>query len=196
MSKRNPCCTKCSLSNSAIHNKCVWGRGEDEAPIMIIGEAPGASEDLNGMPFCGEAGKLLDFIIAKLGAPREAFYLTNVLRCRPPKNILPPAKELATCLAACREYLDHEIEQIQPRVKVVMGATALQALTGVKMIGMYEGGMVGDYVVSYHPAYALRSPSKEVHIARSLALACDIAGVAYNPKGEKESGTYEYKIRS
>lgn len=153
-------CRRCPLS--AARQKIVFGDGNPESPLVLVGEAPGAQEDLEGRPFVGAAGKLLDKILAAIGFTREHVYITNTIMCRPPGNRLPTHEERA----ACRPFFDAKIEIIQPRMVVLLGNTALHSiLDPYGHIGQYRGGVVEKdgvtYYPTYHPAALLRDPAKK-----------------------------------
>lgn len=137
----------------------MFGVGNPEADIMYIGEAPGADEDRQGKPFVGKAGQLLDKITVACKLTREEIYICNILRCRPPGNRNPTPDEAANC----REYLDAQIETVDPRYIVCWGSVAAHNLLGTKAaIGKLRGQFF-DYkgikvLCTYHPSYLLRSP--------------------------------------
>ena len=129
---------------------------------MLIGEGPGADEDRTGVPFVGRAGKILYRIIAAAGLPREALYITNIVKCRPPRNRDPATEEIQ----ACRPYLNRQIEALSPRLIVAVGRPSAQSLlrTGQPLSALRGrihalGGT--PLVVTYHPAYLLRSPAQK-----------------------------------
>ena len=152
-------CTACGLH--ATRQRTVFGAGNGKALCMIIGEAPGADEDRLGEPFVGRAGKLLNAMLRALGLDREDVYITNMLKCRPPQNRDPKADEVAHC----GHFLRRQIELIGPAVILALGRIAAQNLLGVETsLGRMRGQ---DYVekvsgvpvvVTYHPAYLLRTP--------------------------------------
>jgi DNA polymerase len=152
-------CTLCRLHES--RNRVVFGEGNPEADLVIVGEAPGQEEDRTGRPFVGRAGKLLDLLLMAAGFPRSSVYICNVLKCRPPNNRNPLADEVESCTS---NYLHRQLELIAPRVLLAVGRFASQALAGsADAIGRLRG-RVHVYcgtplVVSYHPAYLLRSPN-------------------------------------
>jgi uracil-DNA glycosylase len=149
-------CTKCSLSNSRHH--FVFGNGNPNAPIMFVGEAPGEQEDLQGIPFIGRAGQLLDKLLQEIGLQRSDIFIANVLKCRPPANRDPLPEEIALC----EPYLHQQIRLIQPNVIVALGRIAgktllkqemaLKDMRGKKL--QYQGV---DLMVTYHPAAILRN---------------------------------------
>lgn len=189
-------CDKCRLCEQKLH-PCVMGEGNPHANLMLIGEAPGFNEDIEGRPFVGDAGQLLDFILDKLGLKRSKVWITNVIKCRPPKNKLPPVKELREVIwPACRVHLDREVGSVKPRVVVLLGGKALMLLAGIRTgIMKVEGTEVKPRVwACFHPAYALRSPSKEKNIAAVLYLAAKQAGLKVKPKGI-ETGCFDYEGR-
>jgi len=154
-------CVKCSLSSS--RKNVVCGEGSINANLMFVGEAPGFDEDIQGRPFVGEAGKLLTNLIEKMGFKREEVYITNTVKCHPPKNRDPQEEEIL----ACSEYLKKEIEIISPKVIMTLGKIATYALKG--MVGKVKDihiskirGNVFYYdnipvIPTFHPAYLLRN---------------------------------------
>ena len=167
-------CTRCELSASRTNT--VFGVGNTEADWLIIGEAPGAEEDRRGEPFVGRAGQLLDQMLLAIGQSRESVFIANILKCRPPNNRDPKPSEAA----ACRDYLERQIELIQPRIILAVGKIAAQNLLGSDdPVGRMRGrphelnGI--PLVVTYHPAYLLRSPSQKNKSWSDLCLATRLA---------------------
>jgi uracil-DNA glycosylase len=151
-------CTRCGLSTTRTN--AVPGAGPCPAAIMIVGEAPGFNEDLQGLPFVGQAGKLLDTLLAGIGLHREDVYITNVLKCRPPQNRDPMPNEAE----ACGPYLSWQLKLVEPKVVIVLGRHALERLLpGHGPISRIHGQMVDragtKYVAVYHPAAALHNGS-------------------------------------
>ncbi len=147
-------CELCSLSQS--RNRVVFGSGDRNARVFLIGEAPGRSEDLGGEPFIGQAGKMLDEALRQAGLTRSELFIANVLKCRPPKNRNPKREEIDMCGA----FLVEQIECVDPEVIVPMGNFALRFLAGKKAtIGEMHGEMFiwkGRTVLPiYHPAAIL-----------------------------------------
>ncbi len=150
-------CTACRLS--AGRRTVVFGEGNPAAGLVVVGEAPGQEEDRTGRPFVGQAGKLLDLLLLTAGFPRHEVYICNTLKCRPPQNRNPQPDELA----ACARYVKGQLGVIQPKVLLAVGKFAAQSLVGSEesisrlrgRIFRYEGIPL---VVSYHPAFLLRSP--------------------------------------
>lgn len=150
-------CTKCKLSKT--RNTAVPGEGDYGTEIMFIGEAPGATEDEKGIPFCGAAGKFLDEMLASIGLDRTKIFITNVVKCRPPGNRDPEDDEKISC----RPYLDRQIELIKPKLIVCLGRHAMASLLpGQVSISALHGkalkrpnGIV--YLPLYHPAAALHN---------------------------------------
>lgn len=168
-------CTACTLHEG--RTRTVFGVGDVNADWLLIGEAPGAEEDRRGEPFVGRAGKLLDAMLAALGLSREQVFITNILKCRPPNNRDPKPEEAA----ACDAFLKKQIALIQPRIILTLGRIAAQSLLKVdtpigRMRGRpYEYGTSGiPLVVSYHPAYLLRSPREKRKSWQDLQLAMRI----------------------
>jgi len=152
-------CKKCPLANT--RNKFVFGSGNDNADVMVVGEAPGADEDKQGFPFVGRAGKLLTDILKAIDLDREKHvYIANILKCRPPQNRNPlPAEE-----EACIPYLYKQIELIKPKAILLMGLVAAQILLKQKLSLTKMRGNVYDIngtktMVTYHPAALLRNPN-------------------------------------
>ncbi len=174
-------CTACSLCQS--RTQTVFGVGNEAAHWLVIGEAPGEQEDLQGEPFVGPAGQLLDRMLAALGLSRAAegpaaqrVYIANTLKCRPPRNRNPMPEEMALC----EPFLQRQIELLHPRIILAMGRFAVQALLrSDEPVGKLRG-RVHHYrgvplIVTYHPAYLLRSPAEK---ARAWDDLCFAAGVA------------------
>lgn len=197
--RRNPECAKCNIVNAHIQTHCLWGVGNLKARVMLVGEAPGFNEDMKGIPFVGQAGKLLDHVLAKLGYKREQFYITNVFKCRPYKNTLPSGEELKLCWEVCSRYLYGEIEDVNPLVIVPMGNTALHFLTGRNFITRWEGSVLKlgkIYVPAFHPAAVLRNPSLEKNLAAALELAAQRGGMKPDKrmKRKQEGVIHEYPV--
>ncbi len=165
-------CRKCSLSETRTNT--VFGTGNPDADWMFVGEAPGAEEDRQGLPFVGRAGQLLNAMLAALGLSRDDVYIANVLKCRPPNNRDPLGEEVVRCLP----YLRGQIRVVRPRIIVAMGRFAAQALLETHTPIARLRGRVYRYgefetplVVSYHPAYLLRSPLDKRKAWDDLKLA-------------------------
>jgi len=171
-------CTRCALHES--RTQTVFGVGNPTAEWMIIGEAPGAEEDRRGEPFVGRAGKLLDEMLLAIGQGRESVFIANILKCRPPNNRDPAADEAASC----RPYLERQIELVRPRIILAVGRIAAQQLLqSDEPVGRLRGKVhqldATPVVVTYHPAYLLRSPSQKRKSWDDLCLAAGVmAGAA------------------
>jgi DNA polymerase len=155
-------CTRCELC--ATRTQTVFGVGNRRAELLVIGEAPGADEDRQGEPFVGRAGQLLNSMLRAMGNPRDTVYIANMLKCRPPGNRDPKPAEVASCLP----YLQQQVDMIQPRLMLAVGRIAAQNLLATDTpIGRLRGhvhrfGTRGTpLIVTYHPAYLLRSPSEK-----------------------------------
>ena len=147
-------CTLCALSRSRVN--AVPGAGDPRARVMIVGEAPGKSEDQQGVPFVGAAGQLLNRLLGTIDIPRSEVYITNIIKCRPPGNRDPLPVEVA----ACSPYLDRQVALIRPAVILLLGRHAvLRLLPGSDGISRIHGTLVARgeraYVPLYHPAAAL-----------------------------------------
>jgi DNA polymerase len=163
-------CRRCSLCES--RTQTVFGVGSPDADWMIVGEAPGAEEDRRGEPFVGRAGKLLDQMLHAVGQGRDRVFIANILKCRPPNNRDPKPEESA----ACRAYLERQIELVQPKILLAVGRIAAQLLLETDMpVGRMRGSVhqLGEtpLIVTYHPAYLLRSPSQKRKAWDDLCLA-------------------------
>ena len=163
----------CALKRTATNT--VIGDGNPEAALMFVGEAPGAEEDRQGLPFVGPAGRLLDRMLASIGLDRSAVYITNMLPWRPPGNRSPTAEELAIC----QPFLERQIELIAPRILVLVGGIAAKALLNrregiTRLRGQWfpfstprmEGTI--QATATFHPAYLLRTPSAKREVWRDL----------------------------
>ena len=161
-------CMRCKLCQT--RNNTVFGVGLQTASLMVIGEGPGADEDAQGEPFVGRAGKLLDEMLKAIGRsrgstiPGQSVYIANVVKCRPPGNRDPEADEVE----ACRPYLDQQIRLVKPKLIVALGRIAAQRLLSTdaplsKLRGpLYEYGTEHTpLLITYHPAYLLRSPGEK-----------------------------------
>lgn len=170
-------CTRCEELARTRH-QTVFGVGNPEAQIMFIGEAPGADEDRQGEPFVGAAGQLLNKIITACGLTREEIYICNILRCRPPGNRTPAPTEAANC----REYLDAQIQTINPAYIVCWGSVAAQnLLSSTATIGKMRGKFF-DYrgikvLCTYHPSYLLRNPSAKKDVWEDMKFFRRAQGV-------------------
>ncbi|RJR39758.1 MAG: uracil-DNA glycosylase [Deltaproteobacteria bacterium] len=154
-------CKRCKLSRT--RKNIVFGDGSARAALMFIGEGPGEEEDLQGLPFVGAAGQLLNNLLSKLGLRREEVYIANVVKCRPPGNREPEADESEKCLP----FLRKQIEAIQPRVIVTLGRVATQGLLSTpapltRLRGQWQKYGKIRVMPTFHPSYLLRFP-KERH---------------------------------
>jgi uracil-DNA glycosylase family 4 len=174
--ERVAACRACRLCEG--RTQTVFGVGNEQAHCMIVGEAPGENEDLQGEPFVGAAGQLLDRMLHAIGLtraggePARQVYIANTLKCRPPRNRNPEPDELALCSA----YLHRQIELVQPRLLLAMGRFAVQTLLdSSEPIGRLRGRVhrFGErpVVVTYHPAYLLRNPADKARAWADLCLA-------------------------
>jgi DNA polymerase len=164
-------CTLCDLHRTRTQG--VIGVGDRNADWLIIGEAPGADEDAQGEPFVGQAGKLLDAMLAAIGLKRgENVYIANVLKSRPPNNRNPQPEEVT----ACMPYLERQIQLIRPKLIIALGRFAAQNLLNTEeAIGRLRGRVHQrqsvPLIVSYHPAYLLRTPADKAKAWEDLCLA-------------------------
>jgi DNA polymerase len=170
-------CTACELHRS--RTQAVCGVGNENADWLVIGEAPGADEDRQGEPFVGRAGQLLNEMLRAAGRPREHVYIANILKCRPPDNRDPKPEEVECCMP----FLQRQIALLQPKLILVVGRIAAQNLLQTDTpIGKMRGRIYsyGDtdipVVVTYHPAYLLRSPGQKRKAWEDLQLAMGVTG--------------------
>ena len=166
-------CQRCNLH--ATRTQAVFGTGNRQAQWLFVGEAPGAEEDRQGEPFVGRAGQLLNAMLHALGLAREAVYIANVLKCRPPENRDPRPEEVEQC----EPYLLRQIRLIQPRVIVALGRHAAHSLLKSDAALASLRGRPHQYhgtplVVTYHPAYLLRTPGDKRKAWQDLCLARSI----------------------
>jgi DNA polymerase len=166
-----PDCTRCPLGFAGRH-KVVFGDGDPNARLLFVGEGPGADEDLQGIPFVGRAGQLLNNMIAAMGLNRQQVYIANVVKCRPPKNRVPEPVEAITC----SQFLLRQIDIVRPQVIVALGSTAATYLLGSKsplsvLRGRVHSAHGAQFIVTYHPAYLLRDPTQKKAAWADLQLA-------------------------
>ena len=150
-------CQKCPLGK--MRAKAVLGSGNINARLMFIGEAPGHEEDIQGLPFVGEAGQLLTKIIEAMGIKREDVYICNILKCRPPQNRNPLPEEISMCI----DYLYRQIDIVKPKIICGLGKFASQTLLAAetpigKLRGSWHEYRGIKFMPTYHPAYLLRNP--------------------------------------
>lgn len=153
-------CLNCPLGKG--RNKFVFGTGNPKARVMVIGEGPGADEDMQGEPFVGRAGKLLNDILKAIKFERSEVYIANIVKCRPPGNRVPTLEEID----ACFPYLEKQIDLIKPKLILLLGATAVLGLLKKKESMASLRGKVFYYgqskvMITYHPAYLLRNPGSK-----------------------------------
>lgn len=160
-------CTRCTLCEQ--RKKIVFGVGNPQADLVLVGEAPGREEDQQGFPFVGEAGRLLDRILFAMKLNRDDVYICNVVKCRPPKNRDPQPDEIA----ACEQFLRLQLQAIRPRMIVTLGRFAAQTLLQTKdPIGRLRGHWSSyqgiPLMPTFHPAYLLRNPSGKADVWQDM----------------------------
>lgn len=170
-------CTRCALHSG--RTQTVFGVGRRDAELMVIGEAPGAEEDRRGEPFVGRAGQLLNAMLRAIGLNRDAVYIANILKCRPPGNRDPKPEEAARCTP----YLDEQIALVAPKAILSVGRISAQwLLQSESTIGRLRGQVLHyqdtgiPLVVTYHPAYLLRSPQAKAKSWQDLCLIRNLIG--------------------
>jgi uracil-DNA glycosylase len=163
-------CTRCKL-HTLGRTQVVFGVGNPEAQLMFVGEAPGADEDEQGIPFIGRAGQLLTKIIEAIGLTRDDVYIANIIKCRPPQNRNPEPDEVATC----EPFLFQQIDVIKPKIVVALGKYAAQTLLRTETPISRLRGQLFDYrgaklIPTFHPAYLLRNPSSKREVWEDMKL--------------------------
>jgi DNA polymerase len=163
-------CTRCKL-HTLGRTQVVFGVGNPEADLMFVGEAPGADEDVQGIPFVGRAGQLLTKIIEAIGLTRDDVYIANIIKCRPPQNRNPEPDEVATC----EPFLFRQIDIIKPKIIVALGKYAAQTLLRTETPISRLRGRQFDYrgatlIPTFHPAYLLRNPSSKREVWEDMKL--------------------------
>lgn len=160
-------CSKCKLCNG--RKNVVIGTGNKSAKIMFIGEGPGADEDIQGIPFVGKAGKLMDQAFQGIGIKREEVYIANIVKCRPPNNRNPEDEEADSC----QEFLNTQIKLINPKIIVLLGSIALKNILGKEYGITASRGKWFEkegikYLPTFHPAALLRDESKKIDFWKDL----------------------------
>ena len=187
-------CTRCGLH--ATRTQAVPGTGPVDAEIMIVGEAPGFTEDVQGQPFVGPAGKLLDTLLQQIGLSRAQVFITNVLKCRPPQNRDPMPTEAETCLP----YLRQQFALVRPKAVLILGRHALERmLPGVGTISRVHGQIFMRsgvaFIPCYHPAAALHNGSLVADLQKDFDRVREYLDQLLNkpdePAGESEAPTRE-----
>lgn len=194
-------CNKCELHK--YRKKAVPGDGDINSPVIFIGEAPGREEDETGKPFVGAAGKLLTQLIESMGYKRDEFYITNVVKCRPPNNRDPLDEEIESCLP----YLLRQIKLIKPKAIITLGRHAsrtLFSLAGLKWISMssqhgkvYEAiidGLDVKIIPTFHPASALYNPGLKKHLEMDFAnvIKRTIEEIKMAKQGERRKSLFDF----
>ncbi len=165
-------CTRCGLART--RRKLVFGAGSAEADLMFVGEAPGADEDIQGLPFVGRAGQLLTRIIQAIDLEREQVYIANILKCRPPENRDPLPHEVESC----EPFLFRQIEAIRPLIAVALGKYAAQTLLRTKTPITRLRGTFVEFrglllMPTFHPSYLLRNPSAKREVWEDMKKVRD-----------------------
>lgn len=168
----NKQCRKCKLCQT--RNNVVFGTGNKDADLMFIGEGPGADEDMQGEPFVGKAGKLMNMAFEAIGLKREDVYIANIVKCRPPSNRNPEDDEAAVCL----NYLRNQVILVKPKIIVLLGSIALKNVLGKEYgITASRGKWVEKkgilYLPTWHPAALLRDEAKKIDFIKDLKLVME-----------------------
>jgi DNA polymerase len=169
-----PDCSRCKL-HALGRRQVVFGVGNPQADLMFVGEAPGADEDVQGIPFVGRAGQLLTKIIEAIGLSRDDVYIANVIKCRPPQNRNPEQDEVDTC----EPFLFQQIDVIKPKVVVALGTFAARALLRTLDPISRLRGRVYEYrgaklIPTFHPAYLLRNPGSKREVWEDMKLVREL----------------------
>ncbi|MDX1596992.1 MAG: uracil-DNA glycosylase [Nitrosopumilaceae archaeon] len=166
-------CTKCDLCTTRTN--AVPGKGNFNADVIFVGEAPGRNEDKKGEPFVGAAGKKLDWALENAGVSRDSIYITNVVKCRPPNNRVPSEHEKDMC----KNYLEREISIIEPKIICIMGNTAFGSILGGSDITKNRGKVIRknsmNYFLTIHPAAVIYNQKFESILKSDIAKVLDIA---------------------
>lgn len=188
-------CTKCELCRSRTH--AVPGNGSATAEVMFVGEGPGMNEDRQGLPFVGNAGRFLDEMLHSVGWDRESVFVTNIVKCRPPGNRDPLPDEIA----ACSDYLDRQIEAIDPLMLVTLGRFSMSRWFANERISRIHGKArkFGNRIVVplYHPAAALHQPSLRAVIEedfKKLPLILEEFRQQRDDDGESDTAVEQMKL--
>lgn len=165
-------CTKCKLCTTRTN--IVFGTGNREADIMMIGEGPGADEDRQGIPFVGKAGQLMNKAFEGVGIDRNEIYIANIVKCRPPQNRVPEKDEAMACL----DYLRKQVLLVKPKIIVLLGSTALKNILGNEYgITSSRGKWIEKkeilYMPTWHPAALLRDENKKIEFWKDLKLVIE-----------------------
>lgn len=162
-------CQGCGLAET--RNKTAFSRGDGSSGLVVVGEAPGADEDEQGVPFVGSSGKMLDKMLTTVGLDPATVYVCNVVKCRPPKNRVPQVAEIA----ACSGYLFRQIQLVKPKVILTLGQTAGRATLGpekwpgmIEVRGKWQRALDADVMPTFHPAYLFRMPSAKAAFQEDL----------------------------
>ncbi len=173
-------CTKCDLSKTRTNS--VPGKGNFHSDVIFVGEAPGKNEDGNGEPFIGIAGKKLSIALEEAGISREEVYITNIIKCRPPKNRVPTVIERETC----QDYLKQEIAIIKPKIICVLGNTAFNSLLGGSEITKFRGKIVRKenqlYFLTVHPAATIYNQKLITVLKKDIVKLFDLITELKNNK--------------
>jgi uracil-DNA glycosylase len=176
-------CTRCKLHRRRTN--IVFGVGNPHAELVFVGEGPGHDEDVQGIPFVGRAGQLLNQMIQAMGLRRDDLYIANVVKCRPPENRTPEKDEISTCMP----FLLRQLSNINPKVIVCLGSVAAQALLNTnKSISHFRGQWLdfrgAKLMATYHPAYLLRNPHAKPEVWADLKKVMAFLGLTA-PKGKR-----------
>lgn len=166
-------CKKCKLCSN--RNNIVFGVGNKNAEIMFIGEGPGADEDIQGIPFVGKAGQLMNNALDGLGINRDDLYIANIVKCRPPNNRNPEKDESNSCL----DYLRNQVMLVKPKIIVLLGSVALKNILGEEYkITSARGKWIEkngiNYMPTWHPAALLRDENKKIEFWNDLKLVFNL----------------------
>lgn len=183
--KQDRLCAKCMVGIKA-HHRCLWGQGAKRT-VMLVSDCPSYNDDFENVPLSGRAGDLLQHILYKLGVDREDLYITNLIKCHPPKDKLPKGPALRDAVCCCLPYLQEEMQEVKPKVIVPMGSLATKILTGHNFITRVDGMTLtmegGTYVPSPSLSAVLQSPSVEKNVVMALASALTLAGLKLRQRG-------------
>ncbi len=173
-------CTKCELCKTRTN--AVPGKGDFQSDVIFVGEAPGRDEDRKGEPFIGAAGKKLSMALEEAGVTRDAAYITNIVKCRPPNNRVPSTDERETC----QEYLGEEISVIRPKIICILGNTAFNSILGGSEITKFRGKVAQKdnqlYFITIHPAATIYNQKLDGVLKKDIARLYDLIRELKNKK--------------
>lgn len=191
-------CTKCELSKTVMRHGCIPYSGKGEAKLLIVGDVPSTTDDLNNKPFTSKTGNLLRHVMESLSINQDEVAYTLALRCRPSEGKSPRPNQCKQYFESCSEHFQKDWKNKKTlKCILVLGSATLKCFCGKDNIGVWEGMECGNWfgvsiVVGHHPGSILFQANKEIRLAQALIVACDIAGISWKPK---DIGMFPYEVR-